>query len=252
MKKGYARFLAAILGTAMTLVVYAADNAPHWEYTGQLGSEHWGEIDATFLKCKDGKNQSPINIIASDAGKSALKPIKFDYTVGAADVVNTGHTVQVNLANAGTAVFDGSKYQLLQFHFHTPSEEKISGRTYPLVAHLVHKNTEGKLAVVAVLFDEGAENAALKDIFNNMPTTAGDKKTLSGNFNVTKLLPPKQTYYAFTGSLTTPPCSEEVRWHVLKDPVTLSSAQLASFQKLYAMNARPVQSLNGRKVQGGK
>lgn len=252
MKKGYACFLTATLSAMISVGAQAADQPPHWEYTGQLGAEHWGEIDANFLKCKDGKNQSPINIIAKDAGKAALKPIKFSYASGKADVVNTGHTVQVNLAKGGEAAFDGAKYQLLQFHFHTPSEEKVNGRTYPLVAHLVHKNTEGKLAVVAVLFEEGAENAALKEIFNNMPTTAGDTKTLPANFNITKLLPAKQTYYAFTGSLTTPPCSEEVRWQVLKDSVTLSTAQLESFQKLYAMNARPVQPMNGRKVQGGK
>jgi carbonic anhydrase len=154
----------------------------------------------------------------------------------------------VNLPAAGSATLDGVEYKLLQFHFHTPSEEKIDGKSYPLVAHLVHKNAEGQLAVVAVLFKAGKENAALKPVFDHLPAKEGETRKLDVAVDAADLLPANRAYYAFTGSLTTPPCSEEVRWQVLKTPVELSSSQLAAFRKLYRMNARPVQPLNGRKV----
>ena len=163
-------------------------------------------------------------------------------------MVNNGHTIQVNLPAAGAVTLDGVEYKLLQFHFHTPSEEKIDGKAYPLVAHLVHKNAQGQLAVVAVLFRVGKENTALKPVFEHLPTKESETFKLGLDINSADLLPANRAYYAFMGSLTTPPCSEEVRWQVLKTPVELSASQLAAFRRLYQMNARPVQPLNGRKV----
>ncbi len=161
---------------------------------------------------------------------------------------NNGHTVQVDLADAGSAKLAGGDYPILQFHFHAPSEEKIDGKNYPMVAHRVHKNASGNLAVVGVLFKEGKENEAL--------TRAGchacQRMRQSGSqerFQSSRVLPKNQGYYAYKGSLTTPPCSQGVAWRVLKEPVELSKAQINSFQKLYKMDARPVQPLNGRKVQ---
>ena len=178
-----------------------------------------------------------------------MAPLDFKYAKSGAEVVNNGHTIQVNLADAGTLNLDGSAYKLLQFHFHTPSEEKINGRAYPMVAHLVHKNDDGKLAVVAVLLTQGKANAALNPVFANLPKTEGAKKALDSGLDVAELLPAERGYYKFVGSLTTPPCSEGVRWQVLKTPVQVSAAQIASFRKLYKMNARPVQPLNDRKVE---
>lgn len=132
---------------------------------------------------------------------------------------------------------------------HTPSEEHIQGKSYPLVAHLVHRNEAGNLAVVAVLFKEGKSNPVLSKVFDAMPAKADEKVDIAGGFDAASLLPAKQTYYSFAGSLTTPPCSESVRWQVLKEPVSVSKAQLAQFKKLYPMNARPTQPLNGRTVE---
>lgn len=162
--------------------------------------------------------------------------------------MNNGHTVQVNLANAGGIEIDGKPYRLVQFHFHTPSEEHIAGKGFPMVAHFVHQAADGRLAVVAVLFKEGEKNQALDSVFNAMPDKAGEKAELATNFAPQTVLPQQQGYYAFAGSLTTPPCSEDVQWRVLKQPVELSHAQLAQFQHLYAKNARPIQALNGREV----
>jgi carbonic anhydrase len=165
------------------------------------------------------------------------------------EIVNNGHTIQVNPASGGSIKLPDGEYKLLQFHFHTPSEEKIHGKNFPLVMHLVHKNDAGKLAVVAVLFKEGKENTALKPIFDNMPAKEGEKKTLNENFNAETLLPTRHGYYKYEGSLTTPPCSEEVHWQILKAETHISKEQLAAFKKLYPMNARPVQPLNDRTVQ---
>lgn len=225
---------------------HGAHHAAHWGYEGMQGARHWGSMEPGFALCKSGKEQSPIDITMDGASKPA--PIGFGYTPGNAEVINNGHTVQINLAAGGQIQLDGVDYALLQFHFHTPSEEKIRGQAYPLVAHLVHKSAAGQLAVVAVLFEEGAENQALKAVFSNLPAKAGDTVPLAGGFNASDLLPAYKGYYKFTGSLTTPPCSEGVRWQVLKQRVELSKAQLAAFRKLYKMNARPVQPLHGRKV----
>lgn len=162
--------------------------------------------------------------------------------------MNNGHTIQVNLSDAGSATMPSGEYGLLQFHFHGPSEEKINGKAYPLEAHLVHRNAGGNLAVIAVLFKTGKENAALKEVFASMPAKEG-KASLKGKVNAAAMMPASMGYYAFKGSLTTPPCSEGVAWEVLKEPVEISAAQLKAFTSIYKMNARPVQPLNGRKVQ---
>jgi len=226
-----------------------AEGHAHWGYEGHHGAAHWAEMDESFKTCKLGKLQSPINIETRKVAKADLKPIGFAYAAGAAEVVNNGHTIQVNLPAAGSANIDGVDYKLLQFHFHTPSEEKIDGKNYPLVAHLVHKSAEGKLAVVAVLFKQGKENATLKAVFDQLPAKEGETKALDATLDPAAMLPADQTYYAFMGSLTTPPCSEDVRWHVLKAPAELSTAQIGAFKKLYKMNARPVNPLNGREVK---
>lgn len=242
------KLLGAILGMAFASMAMAEGHA-HWGYEGAQGATHWAAMNEGFKTCQLGKFQSPINIVTKAVEKTLLSPIGFGYQPGKAEVVNNGHTIQVNLPAGSSASINGVEYPLLQFHFHTPSEEKVNGKAYPLVAHFVHKNAENQLAVVALLFKLGKENAALKDIFGKLPAKEGEKRALAGNFNPANLLPARQGYYAFMGSLTTPPCSEEVLWQVLKTPVELSAGQLAAFRTLYKMNARPVQPLNGRKVQ---
>jgi carbonic anhydrase len=204
-------------------------------------------MQSDFATCKLGKKQSPIDI--KGAKKGDLPAIGFNYGQTNAEVVNNGHTIQVNLSAGGDVKVASGDYKLLQFHFHTPSEEKVNGKAYPLVAHLVHTSDAGKLAVVAVLFKQGQKNAALEKVFAAMPAKEDGKADLAGGMNVTKLLPTKRSYWAFEGSLTTPPCSEEVQWHVLKEAVEMSKEQIAAFKKLYPMNARPVQALNGRVLQ---
>jgi len=250
-------FKASVLAVATLAIAgfapaHAAE-APHWDYEGHGGAAHWAELDPAFKTCSLGKHQSPIDIDTQKVGKApSAPPLAVNYTGGPATVVNNGHTIQVNLASPGTITLGGVEYKLLQFHFHTPSEEKIDGRDYPLVAHLVHKSAQGQLAVIALLFELGKENTTLKPVFDLLPPNEGASVPLDAGINPVNLLPADRSHYSFAGSLTTPPCSEEVRWQVLKTPVEFSPAQFASFKKLYAMNARPVQPLNGRKVVAGR
>ncbi len=237
---------AALAALAVTTGAGAAGTGARWEYQGKAGAAHWGELAPDFSACRQGKAQSPVKIRAARTGTHA--PIGFGYHASSADIVNNGHTVQVDLADAGGIDVAGVTYRLVQFHFHTPSEEIIDDRRYPLVAHLVHKSDAGELAVVAVLFRQGRDNAALASVFANMPATAGGRRAAGADFDPAALLPARRGYYGYTGSLTTPPCSEGVRWHILKQPVEVSPVQLAAFRRLYRMNARPVQPLNGRVV----
>jgi carbonic anhydrase len=247
------KITAAVVGFVAALMMGPAfaeehHGAPHWTYDGATGPTHWSELEESNGSCKLGKEQSPIDIPSGAAQKAALAPIKASYTASAGELVNNGHTIQVNLTNGGGMSAQTGEYKIVQFHFHTPSEEKIDGKNTAMVAHLVHKNASGNLGVIAVLIKEGRENAALKGIFSALPAHEG-KAPLAQPFDVSTMLPASLTYYSFKGSLTTPPCSEGVAWHVLKQPIEMSHDQIAAFQKVFKMNARPVQPLNGRQIQ---
>ncbi len=222
----------------------------HWTYEGDTGPQAWGKLKPEFNVCALGKRQSPIAIEDGATLQGPAEPLQFAYSPSNASVVNNGHTIQVDVQGDNQLTVRGSAYRLLQFHFHTPSEEQVNGKRYPLVAHLVHKSPEGQLAVVAVLVDEGAANAVIDKVWTYMPLDAGDRVRMpAGLLNLADFLPTDQRYYQFMGSLTTPPCSENVLWMVLKTPVTLSKAQHKLFAQLYPHNARPVQPLNGRVVR---
>lgn len=248
MKKTTLLYMGAVLAFTFNHAGAQDKSAhPHWSYSGKTDPAHWADLESANAACKLSKEQSPINIEEKSAKKTALAPLEFNYPAGSAEVVNNGHTVQVNLPAGGTLKTGDGVANLLQFHFHTPSEEKINGVSYPMVAHFVHKSADGKLSVVAVLFKEGKENATLAPVFAALP--AEGKPVPLATFDPAAVLPGKRGYFKFTGSLTTPPCSDGVRWQVLKQPVELSKGQIAAFRRLYPMNARPVQPLNGRVVQ---
>lgn len=239
------------LAGAICGAVPAMAEGGHWGYSGPSAPQQWGSLDPAFSTCKLGKHQSPIDIHGAKAAD--LPAIQFDYKPSPLKVIDNGHTIQVNYAPGSTIDVGGSRYELVQFHFHHPSEEKVNGKAHPMVAHLVHKNAEGKLAVVAVLLDKGGSSEVIDAIWKNLPKEKEKEATVAGvTIDVAKLLPANRGYYAFEGSLTTPPCSEDVRWLVLKTPVKIASAQVAAFGKLYPMNARPTQPLNGRALQASK
>ncbi len=219
----------------------------HWSYTGHDGPENWGTLNPKFSTCDKGVNQSPINL----AGfiESDLPPLYLVYESGGHEILNNGHTIQVNYQPGSWFRMDNRVYELKQFHFHSPSENHISGKSYPMEVHLVHADTEGNLAVVAVMFEEGSENETLKKIWSKMPEVAENKNDLPSIVSVDGILPVNRDYYRFNGSLTTPPCSEGVLWLVMKQTVTLTKGQISQFTNvMHQPTNRPVQAVNARPI----
>ncbi|KTG16224.1 MULTISPECIES: carbonic anhydrase [unclassified Guyparkeria] len=224
-----------------------AADAPHWSYRGDTGPAKWASLDASFETCGQGVNQSPIDL---QTPVPADQPAPtFDYRAGGRHLVNNGHAVQVDYDEGSTLTIDGRDYQLKQFHFHAPSEHTVDGEHFPLEVHFVHSNAEGNLAVVAVLFEQGNASDALAPIAANLPASAGDEADLDTAIDATELLPIKLEHYRYNGSLTTPPCSEGVRWTVMQQRPTLSTDQIQAFETAIGQeNNRPVQPLNARIV----
>lgn len=215
-----------------------------WSYVGETGPDHWGELDPAARACKIGTQQSPIDL--HDPVSAFIATPQIDWReVQTAELVNNGHTLQMNLANAGGIVREGKLYKLIQFHFHTPSEHTINGRYFPMEAHFVHQASDGTLAVIGVMFSEGANNAHLDPIWWAAPNMPG-KAAVAFPFDPTDLLPKNRASMWYEGSLTTPPCSEIVDWTVLTTPVTASKSQIAVFKSLFGENNRPVQAQNRR------
>lgn len=219
-----------------------------WTYTGERGAANWGALSPEFATCSQGKLQSPIDI--RDGARLDLEPIEFSYPPSALRIVDTGHTVQVNVDAGRHIVVMGRRYDLKQLHFHKPAEERIDGRSYDMSAHLLHKDVDGRIAMVAVLFEAGEENAFLRRLWPYLPLERGREAYLPEvKLELDRLLPESRTYYTYMGSLTTPPCTEGVLWIVMKTPVPISVEQVAVFSRLYPMNARPVQASNGRFIK---
>lgn len=232
---------------------HAGGGPPHWEYDGEDGPSHWGDLDPAFATCRLGHLQSPIDIPAASIKREPLPPIRFDYRAAPLRVSDNGHTEMVVYPKGSTIHVGSTDYALLQIHFHRPSEERIDGQPFAMVAHLVHQKKGGGLAVVAVLFREGADNLALARIFDHLPKAPGQEEALAGvAVDASALLPPDKSYFTFQGSLTTPPCSEGVTWFVLRTPVTASAAQIGAFARHYAHNARPVQPVAGRQIRASQ
>ena len=214
----------------------------HWDYEGEMGPEHWGK---EFPTCGKGKSQSPLNI------KGPFEKVRFtvvpEYKLGPLKILNNGHTIQVNVTPGSKIRIDGKAFDLLQFHFHRPSEEHINGKPSAMVIHFVHKNDSGELAVLGVLLQEGNENPGIKTLWSYAPPKEGPEVAPDNvAFNPTNLLPREMEFFHYDGSLTTPPCTEKVKFFILKSQVNISKEQVTQFP--FKMNARPIQALNDRKI----
>lgn len=223
----------------------AAEGA-HWSYEGAAGPTKWGDLDAASKVCAIGAQQSPIDVVAPV--KSQLPPLKLGWAKTADTIVNNGHTIQLNFADGSGLALGDRKYKLLQVHFHRPSEHMIAGKSFPMEAHFVHRADSGGLAVVGVLMSTGKPNAAFAKVVSTMPSKEGPAVKADAGFNANDMLPKKLSYYRYSGSLTTPPCSETVEWLLLTTPITVAETDVAAFAKLYPLNARPVQPENRRFV----
>ncbi|MBF0621206.1 MAG: carbonic anhydrase family protein [Magnetococcales bacterium] len=222
-----------------------AGTAAHWGYEGTGGPDHWGSLG--YSTCAEGNVQSPIDI--TEETPTNQHTLSFRYSDTPINVINNGHTVQFNYQSGSTITVDGKSYDLLQFHFHTPSEDTVNGKPFPMQLHLVHKSADGELAVVGLFLQAGHDsngNETLDKIFGALPGNAGLNLTSSAQINARDFLPSDQTAWHFMGSLTTPPCSEGVRWYVVKQPIEISANKLARFQAIFKHNARPTQPWNAR------
>ncbi len=219
----------------------------HWSYTGHEGPDYWGNLSPDYSTCNNGVNQSPINLtkfISAD-----LAPLKLAYQSGGYEIVNNGHTIQVNYQPGSKLEINGHFYELKQFHFHSPSENHINGKSYPMEIHLVHADTTGNLAVVAIMLEEGKVNKMLKEVWEAMPKQAGNKNELNFNVSANSILPLNQDYYRYNGSLTTPPCSEGVLWLVMKQAITVTKNQIKQYTILmHQPTNRPLQPIYARPV----
>lgn len=220
----------------------------HWTYEGEEGPDHWSELCIDYTPC-GGQVQSPIDI-AGASDDAALTDIAKTYDATGTEILNNGHTLVFTQDAGSSIVVNGETYNLLQFHFHTVSEHTIDGSHYPMEVHFVHKNeATGKLAVIGVLFEEGAENPLLANFIDHLPTATDSTYSSADSYNPADLLPSDKSYFTYAGSLTTPPCSEIVTWIVMEHPLTASVEQIHKFEELEHENNRPVQPLEGRVIK---
>jgi len=235
----YKKTLKIMLLTTLSTSAFAEEKH-EWGYSGEMGPQHWKGI------CQMGQSQSPVDIVAATVD-STLTPITFNYPDTPLSVVNNGHTIKVMPENASVTIGEKT-YPLLQFHFHTPSENKVNNTAFPMEMHLVHKNEAGEVVAVGILFQLGDENPLLSVIEKNLHEHVGHAQKTEKTFNINELLPTDKSYYHFEGSFTTPPCTEGIQWYVLKTPMSASQSQIDRFHTAMGNNARPTQALNERSI----
>jgi len=218
-----------------------------WGYYGKTGPLNWGKLDPAYSACSKGKQQSPIDIRGAKVDK-ALQPIEFHYLSGPVKLLNNGHTVRIDVAPGSYIVFNGVRYDLVEFHFHHPAEDLVAGKLADLQIDLVHKSGDGHLAIIGVRVNEGAVNGSLAALWPSLPQTPGATASLEDYFNPLGLLPPDRSYWTYLGSITVPPCTEGVRWIAMQNSTELAQDQIQTFARLYPDDARQPQPLHGRKI----
>jgi carbonic anhydrase len=218
------------------------EGAAHWSYAEQ---EEWGG------ECPNGSEQSPISL-ASTTAQTDLPDLRPSFAEGSGQFINNGHTLQFTPSAPGATTIGADSYDLVQFHFHGASEHKLDGVNYPLELHFVHKNAAGQLAVVGVFIGDGDSNPALAALIAALPNEAGEEHATSPSVDPAALLPASMRYFAYAGSLTTPPCSEGVRWNVLATPIFASHDQIQALTAALGSSNREVQPLNTRVLSFGE
>jgi carbonic anhydrase len=249
-RKTLALSTIAIIYIGVYTVASAATGAA-WSYAGDTGPANWGSLSVDYELCGVGLRQSPVDL--SLVSEEKLPKIEYEYNEVPLSIENNGHTIEVHYHAEGKIKIDESEYGLLQFHFHSPSEHTEGNTAAVMEAHFVHINSDSQLAVVGVLIDEGAANSVFEAIISNAPTSKGIVDVEGVNVSAFDLLPPQPAkYMTYSGSLTTPPCSESVRWMVLNERIEVSRDQIDRFLNIIGENARPVQFLNDRVIQKRK
>lgn len=250
----YAAIALACLAPVVTLA--SEEPAPHWSYGREDGPSRWSSLDPAWALCGEGRAQSPLDLVRAEEtdidaptrgyGSTSLWIAHQEHVV---DILDNGHTIQVDYDAGSTVTAAGRAYELQQYHFHAPSEHTVAGRAYPMEMHLVHRSAKGEILVVGVFIEEGAHNPAFEPVWANLPATPGERRHLEHiKVDIDDLLPPQGRQFRYKGSLTTPPCSEGVDWFVLVEPIQLSESQIRKFTELFSRNSRPTQPRNGRTI----
>ncbi len=249
--------LKTIIGICMIVICTnscaTSEHAPSqtekvaWGYEAENGPDVWGRLSPEYVLCAEGTRQSPIGLVIPTSAK--LPALVFNYRPTALNIRNNGHTIEVASTEENWVEVDGTRYELLQFHFHAPGEHTMAGKPFDMEMHLVHKNKDGTLAVIGVLIEHGSDHAAFNPLWAHLPGAPGEVKRIEHvTMNADDLLPSARHAYRYDGSLTTPPCSEGVKWFVLTTPIELSEVQIAAFEAIVHDNNRPIQPLHGREL----
>lgn len=243
--------LAAALAGLATAV--PAQTPAQWDYQGKYGPLSWGKLDPAYRACSQGLEQSPIGIHGAHRNKS-LQPIEFHYIAGGVTLKNTGRTIQVLVHPGSYIVAGGVRYNLESYDFHRPAEHAVNGRLTDMDVQFMHRSADGKLAILAVQLTESrdAPNAMMSALWEHLPQTVGSSEQITDMINAGGLLPAERGYWTYIGSLTTPPCTEGVRWFVMEQPVTISTDQMQAFRRLYKINSRPLQDPHDRIIEGNE
>lgn len=247
------RFHALAVLVFGAAAVAGAQTGAQWDYAGKRGPLDWGRLDPAYRACSQGHAQSPIDIRGAHLDK-ALQPIEFHYIAGPVTLENDGHTILVRVDPGSYIVAAGVRYQLQRLEFHHPSEEAVKGRLTDLEAYLVHASADGKMAIIAIRFNEdrGDPNAVLAELWPHLPKAAGTSQKVTDEVDPAGLLPADRGYWTYTGSLTTPPCTEGVHWFVFEQELTVSRDQLRAYTPIFRMNSRPLQDTHGRRIEANE
>ena len=237
---------ALFLGTA---AMAAAQNPANWSYEGKNGQLAWSKLDPAWAACSKGHEQSPIDIRGAKLDKT-LKPIEFHYMSGPVTLENTGLTIVAHVDRGSYIMVDGVRYDLVSFDFRHPAEEPVKGRYSDMSIHLLHKSADGKMVIVAVrvVEDRSLGNAILAMLWDHLPKVAHKTETITDMVNPGGLLPADRSYWTYSGSLTTPPCTEGVQWFVFEQELGISRTQLRTFSSMFKMDTREPQDPHGRKI----
>lgn len=244
-----ASLIALVVGSACAM----AQSGANWDYAGKTGPLAWGKLDPAYQACSKGHEQSPIDIHGAHLNKK-LQPIEFHYIAGSVEVENTGNLIVAHVRPGSYIVAEGVRYELQQFEFHHPSESAVNGKLTDMDVELLHKSSDGKMAVIEIrmALDRGAPNAVLAMLWPHLPKTAGGKVTVTDMVNPRGFLPADQGYWTYPGSLTTPPCTEGVRWFVLENEISVSLDQIRAYTYLFRLNSRPLQDTHGRRIEANE